>query len=181
MYTEKLTANEVKNIVEAGGAYTYVSSTPDIHNNRDRHEHETIANVINNRTKKEATIILADYEISKISDIAKSNFEYRHETLASNRDARKINKALVQTLVAKHGDGYVTKAKAHREHSARIAKYNIDTAKKILENLNYSDKDAKQIELTTEHQRNLIQRYTTYLALEKELMAELEEAAQERV
>lgn len=181
MYTEKLTANEVKNIVEAGGAYTYVSSTPDIHSNRDRYEHETIATVINNKTKKQATIVLADYEISKISDIAESNYEFRHQTLIRSQAARKINKALVETLVSKNGDGYVKKAKAHRAHSAKIAQYNIDTAKQILTNLDYSEKDPKHIELTTQHQRELIERYSLYLTLEKELMAELEEAAQERV
>ena len=177
MYAEKLTPNEAKNIVEASGLYTYVSSRPELNGNHDFREHETIVNVINNKTNKPAVIILTDFEVSNISDKRIDNYESRFAILDRSHNARKINKALVETYVSKFGEAYVTKAQEHRNHTKKLNEYNINTAKLVLENLNYSEKSAKEIELITTHQRKIIERYTKYLALEKTLLAELNEAA----
>ena len=145
MYAEKLTPQETKNIVECTGLYKMIDTRPEINGNHDCKEHEQIVRVLNTQTNKEAIIILADYEISNISDKRYDSYESRFAILERSHNARKINHELIRTYVQKHGGEYVSKARMYRANCRKFNEYNIQTSKLTLDNLNYSEKKAFRI------------------------------------
>ena len=179
MYAEKLTPEETRKIVECTGLYKMLATRPELNGNHDCTEHEQIVQVLNTQTNKTAVITLTDYEISNISDKRLDQYESRFAILDRSHNAKKINRELIRTYVKKHGGAYVSNARAHRANMKKFNAYNIETAKMILQNLNYSEKSAENIEKITAHYRKNIDKYTRYLRLENMLASELEDAYSE--